>query len=172
MITARGQRINMPAQSDQFEDELTRLRVTEHILGFSIQFHSKTMKNARAYFPSLSVLNCRLRISQMCPMRALVDLSRRRLLKKGFLQKMNKKMTLTKYLQRLTGLKRNIAPYALRIGGRTWLLAKGLDRQFVDFSGNMEVARSICSIFPSYTTPSPTNASKILLRAESHIVNC
>ena len=125
----------MPAQSDQFEDELTRLRVNEHILGFSIQFHSKTMKNARAYFPSLSVLNCRLKISQMCPMRALVDLSHRRLITKGFLQKMNKKMTLTKYLQRLTGLKRNIAPYALRIGGRTWLLAKGLDRQFVDFLG-------------------------------------
>ena len=48
---------------------------------------------------------------------------------------MNKKMSLTKYLQRLTALKQNIAPYALRIGGRTWLLTKGMYRQFVDFLG-------------------------------------
>ena len=135
MVTAKGQRIKMPAQPHLFEMELTRLRGHNHILGFYIQFHSKTMRCARAYFPSLCIMDVHLRVSQMCPVRALVDLSRRRLLPEAFLRKMNTKMTLTKYLQRLTGLERNIAPYALRIGGRTWLLAKGLDRQFVDFLG-------------------------------------
>ena len=47
----------------------------------------------------------------------------------------NKKKRLTNYLQYLTGLEHYIAPYALRIGGRTWLLAEGMDRQFVDFPG-------------------------------------
>ena len=32
-------------------------------------------------------------------------------------------------------MEQDIAPYALRIGGRTWFLANGLDRQFVDFLG-------------------------------------
>ena len=93
------------------------------------------MRYARAYFSSLCVLDAPFKISQMCPVRALIDLSRQRLLSKGFLRKMNKKMTLTKYLKRLTGLKRKISPYAPRIGGHTWLLAMGLDRQFVDFLG-------------------------------------
>ena len=79
IITARGQRIDLPALPDSFDNELTRLRSQEHILGFYIHFDSKTRRNARAYFPSLSILDCRLKISQMCPMTALVDLSHRRL---------------------------------------------------------------------------------------------
>ena len=54
---------------------------------------------------------------------------------KGFLHGLNKKKKLTCYLQGITGLQQYIAPYALRIGGRTWLLANGMDRQFVDFLG-------------------------------------
>ena len=126
----------MPAQPAPFDKELTKLRRQKKILGFYIQFHSKTIRYARAYFPSLCVENNLLKISLMCPVRALVDMSRRRLLKEGFLRTVHKKMTLTRFLQQLTRIKVNIAPYALRIGGRTWLLAKGLDRQFVDFLGN------------------------------------
>ena len=135
MITARGHSVKMPAQPNNFERELTKLRLQSHIVGFYIQFRSKTMRHAQAYFPSLCVLDAHIKISQMCPVRSLIDLSRRRLLKKGFLRTLNRKMTLTKYLQRLTGLRQSIAPYALRIGGRTWLLAMGMDRQFVHFLG-------------------------------------
>ena len=135
MVTINGQTIEMPAQPESFDRELTRLREREHILGFYIVFHSKTMSNARAYFPSLSVLDANMKISLMCPVRALVDMSHLRILRDGFLRTVGKKMTLTKYLRHLTGIKTNIAPYALRIGGRSWLLARGMDRQFVDFLG-------------------------------------
>ena len=50
MITADGLRIKMPNQPDQFEEELTRLRKERHILGFYIQFRSKTMRYAQAFF--------------------------------------------------------------------------------------------------------------------------
>ena len=135
MITARGERVSMPAQPNSFDNKLTRLRRNSHILGFYVQFKSKTMRRARAYFPSLCILDVSLKISEMCPVRALVDISRRRLMKKGFLMSLNKNMKLTRYLQRLSGISQNIAPYALRIGGRTWLLANGMDRQLVDFLG-------------------------------------
>ena len=52
-----------------------------------------------------------------------------------FLKDLNKQRRLTKYLQNLSGVEQDIAPYALRIGGRTWFLANELDRQFVDFLG-------------------------------------
>ena len=71
----------------------------------------------------------------MCPILALNDLLRRGLLKKGFLKALNKEKRLTEYLQFISGLDHYIAPYALRVGGRTWLLSEGMDRQFVDFLG-------------------------------------
>ena len=64
-----------------------------------------------------------------------MDLSQRGIIQKNFLKDLNKKQRLTKYLQNLAGVTEDIAPYALRIGGRTWFLTKGLDRQFVDFLG-------------------------------------
>ena len=135
MVTATGSTVEMPKNPRQFEEALNRLRRREHILGFYVRFRSKTMVSARAYFPSLSIMDTYLSISLMCPVRALVDISRRRLLKNRFLRSLNGDMKLTKYLQKLVGIRRNIAPYALRIGGRTWLLNKGMDRQFVDFLG-------------------------------------
>ena len=39
------------------------------------------------------------------------------------------------FLKGICGTHVNIAPYALRIGGRTWLLTQGMDRQLVDFLG-------------------------------------
>ena len=81
MVTARGERVRMPSQPDVFDKELTKLRKREHILGFYIEFQSKTIRNARAYFPSLCVLNANLKISIMCPVKAVIDMSRRRLIK-------------------------------------------------------------------------------------------
>ena len=125
----------MPDNPWQFKEVLNRLRCQDHILGFYTRFRSKTMPSARAYIPSLCILDAQIPISSMCPVRALVDLSQRGLLKKRFLKSLNGGMKLTKYLQRLVGINDYIAPYALRIGGRTWLLTKGVDRQFVDFLG-------------------------------------
>ena len=135
MITTTGGTIDMPESSRQFQEVLNRLRCQDIILGFFTSFRSKTMPCARAYFPSLCIMDVQLPMSTMCPVRALVDMSRRGLLKKRFLRSLNGGRKLTKYLQTLVGVRDNIAPYALRIGGRTWLLTKGMDRQFVDFLG-------------------------------------
>ena len=134
-VTAGGLVIPMPPQSDCFEQKLIYLRRNHQLLGFYIQFKSKTKNEARAYFPSLCNKTCKLNLEAMCPVRALVDISRRGLLRRRFLKSLNKGSRLTKYLKAITGIDQNIAPYALRIGGRTWLIANGMDRQFVDFLG-------------------------------------
>ena len=125
----------MPRQSSQFEERLTWLRRRGKLLVFYVEFKSKTMERARAYFPSLCTGSRKLNLTTMCPVRALVDISRRGLLKGKFLKSLNKGQRLTKYLKAITGINDNIAPYALRIGGRTWMIANGMDRQFVDFLG-------------------------------------
>ena len=55
--------------------------------------------------------------------------------KRGFLKKNGKGRNLSKYLQALAATTDKVAPYALRIGGRTWYLSRGMDRQFVDYLG-------------------------------------
>ena len=134
-VTKRGEEIAMPKQTERFHRILYRMYITEQIIGLYVTFQSKTMKEARAYLPLLAGVNRATEFSLMCPILSLLDISGRRLLKKRFLHALNRKKRLTKYLQYITGLEQYIAPYALRIGGRTWLLANGLDRQFVDFLG-------------------------------------
>ena len=53
----------------------------------------------------------------------------------GFLGKVGRGSALKKYLQKLVKCKAPVSPYALRIGGRTWNLTHGMDRQFVDYLG-------------------------------------
>ena len=125
----------MPRQPFRFQTLYSRLRSTMRILGVYITFQSKTMREAKAYFPTLSECENMSEFSLICPVLALTDIVQRGLLKNGFIQGLNKEKRLTNYLQWITGLGHYIAPYALRIGGRTWLLANGMDRQFVDFLG-------------------------------------
>ena len=56
-------------------------------------------------------------------------------IKPGFLASHGKGAALMKYLQTLVSCKSPVSPYALRIGGRTWNLTHGMDRQFVDYLG-------------------------------------
>ena len=134
-VTKNGDQISMPGQPEQFHNLLRRLCRENQILGGYITFQSKTMRIARAYLPILSTVSRASEFALICPVLALLDISRRGLLKRKFLHALNKKKKLTHYLQYITGLDNYIAPYALRIGGRTWLLAEGLDRQFVDYLG-------------------------------------
>ena len=104
-------------------------------MGFDIQFNSKTREHARAYFPSLC---CRARSTAfelMCPVRALIQGASQDLIQKSFLKAVNRGRKFTEYFQRISGLEETFAPYALRIGGRTWMLNQGMDRQFCDFLG-------------------------------------
>ena len=125
----------MPKQSDRFYRVLDEMYTTRRLMGVYITFQSKTMKEAKAYLPLLASIGRTTEFSLMCPIVALLVISGRGLLKKKFLNALNRKKRLTNYLQYITGLEHYIAPYALRIGGRTWLLSQGLDRQFVDFLG-------------------------------------
>ena len=119
----------IPCRGDahQFKRMLQRVTLQKEFLGFYIQFHSKTIKQARAYLPNLCALGHRF--EAMCPMKALLQLASQGMVKKGFLKNVNKGTRFSTYLKYVTNIRENIAPYALRIGGRTWLLTKGMDRQ-------------------------------------------
>ena len=134
-VTSGGEEIAMPKETDRFHRMLYQMYTTRQIMGVYITFQSKTMKDAKAYLPLLASIERATEFSLICPILALLDISGRGLLKRRFLKGLNRKKRLTYYLQYITGLEHYIAPYALRIGGRTWLLAQGLDRQFVDFLG-------------------------------------
>ena len=135
VVTVTGIVLPMPSQPQQFYDCLFGSLYKQELLGFYVEFRSKTMAKARAHFPYLSICNVPNEISRICPVRALVDIAQRDRVRETFLRGLNKKRRLTKYLKNLSGVEQDIAPYALRIGGRTWFLANGLDRQFVDFLG-------------------------------------
>ena len=53
----------------------------------------------------------------------------------GFLKSVGRGRALKEYLQQLVSCKAPVSPYALRIGGRTWNITHGMDRQFVDYLG-------------------------------------
>ena len=71
----------------------------------------------------------------MCSVEALINLFRKGCLaKRKFKEGFKVGAELSAYLKTLTcGLK--VSPYALRIGGRTWYISQGMDRQFVDYLG-------------------------------------
>ena len=103
------------------------------VLGFYFEFKSKTMPHARAYLPNLSHPRCHY--SAMCPLAALRTFAEGEDIKPGFLKKAGTGKKLKEYLQSIMNNEASISPYALRIGGRTWYISQGLDRQFVDYLG-------------------------------------
>ena len=105
------------------------------ILGFYINFQSKTMREAQAYFPSLSTISGITKLSAMCPVKALIDIANRGLVSGYFLKTATKSTKLAAYLKLILNSSTTVASYALRIGGRTWKISQGMDRQMVDFLG-------------------------------------
>ena len=65
----------------------------------------------------------------------------------GFLDKVGRGMALKEYLQKLIKCKATVSPYALRIGGRTWKLSNGMDRQLVDFLGTWKIPEASARYF-------------------------
>ena len=133
LMSHRCVRLGGPAKV--FRSQLDQLRRSSRILGFYIDFESKTMQNARAYFPSLCSRKSSTPFAPMCPVRALVQISSRGKMRKAFLKSINKGKLSTKYLNRVSETTEAFALYSLRIGGRTWMLSEGMDRQFCDFLG-------------------------------------
>ena len=116
------------------------------------------MKDARAYLPNLCSVHPAFKA--MCPTKALLEIANQNCVKAGFLKGVNKGTRFSNYLKQVTHIQINIAPYALRIGGRTWLLSKGLDRQLVDFFGNWKSPEASARYFRA----NPAAALKILRR--------
>ena len=103
-----------------------------------IEPHRRNMTLAESLgqdYPSLCSKARMTQFATMCPVRALIEITVKALLKKSFLSSINGGKKFTEYLQELNGVSSSIAPYALRIGGRTWLISNGLDRQLVDYLG-------------------------------------
>ena len=134
-VAQSGQCFKMPKQPRNFRTKLNWLRRNTPILGFFIRYRSKTMAKAISYFPNLCSKKKTTQFITMCPVKALIEITGKALLRKSFLSSINRGKKFTMYLQELNGITSSIAPYALRIGGRTWLISKGLDRQFVDYLG-------------------------------------
>ena len=135
LVLDNGTIIPMPDQPQRFREILLAAWGGGVMAGAFAVFKSKTMSTARAHFPNLSRHAGHSSISTICPILSLAAIANRGLMKKYFLKPINKKKRLTMYLQRLTGLQQYISPYAMRIGGRTWYLANGMERQLVDFLG-------------------------------------
>ena len=114
-------------------------------LGFYIKFKSKTMTNARAYYPNLSTPESNL--AAMCPVRALKDIMARGLMKNRSMTGSWCQRKLRKYLRKLSASESEVPLYALRIGGRTWHISHGLDRQFVDYLGTWKSPESSARYF-------------------------
>ena len=116
-----------------FAHALSQHQAQITVLGFILDFKSKTQLEARAYFPNLSYPRCHYR--NMCPVEALRCVVMRGYWKRGFLKTHGTSTMLTSYLKVLAGDNVGLSSYGLRIGGRTWYLSQGLERQFVDYLG-------------------------------------
>ena len=103
-------------------------------LGFCIEFKSKTQVNATAYFPNIS--HPPNHNSKMYPVEALRELVAKGIFTKAKFRKgCGSSSVLNSYVKSLTDDDLVLSPHALRIGGRTWYISQGVDRQFVDFLG-------------------------------------
>ena len=145
IVTCKGNCIKLPSNQRAFKETVLKARRDHKLLGFYIDFASKTMSDARAYFPNLC--NPATLFREMCPTRALLEITSRSLVKTGFLRTITRKKKLTIYLQQLLQVETDVAPYALRIGGRTWMISMGLDRQFVDYLGTWKSPESSARYF-------------------------
>ena len=133
------------ADAKLFNHQVRSLLTRCPVLGFYIDFKSKTMSHARAYLPNLSSPPCRY--SSICPVSALLSLAGKDMIKVNFLKKAGTGKKLGEYLQSIMNSDNSISPYALRIGGRTWYLSRGMDRQFTDYLGTWKSPQASARYF-------------------------
>ena len=73
MILNNRRCIRMHGSGHIFREKMEGLRQRYRIIGFYIQFDSKTMNRARAYFPSLCSRTRTTTLEPMCHVRALIE---------------------------------------------------------------------------------------------------
>ena len=147
LVTFSGKCYRLPKNRKAFKSALYEARVRGGILGFYYTFQSKTMREAQAYFPSLCTMSKGTKLSAMCPVKALIDIANRELASGNFLKTATKSTKLAAYLKLILDSNTTVAPYALRIGGRTWKISQGMDRQMVDFLGRWKSSEASARYF-------------------------
>ena len=135
-VLDKGRAVKLSGSGLTFNRRLNDLRRSGRIRGFYITFRSKTMAFARAYYPSLCSREAKSRFSAICPVKTLIQVAGHGMVKKAFMKEINRGRKFANYFQYIsTTPAAAFVPYALRIGGRTWMLSKGMNKQFCDFLG-------------------------------------
>ena len=116
-VLKNGRTVRDSAHSENLINCTRKLPRRDKILGFYIEFQSKTMKNALAYFPNLHSFT--KGFHSMCPVTLLLEAARKNWVRKGFLKKLGRGAPIGQYIKTVTTSKGPVSPYALRIGGRT-----------------------------------------------------
>ena len=132
-ILEDGSQVQLSKRKTDFRRCLEMLPEMANVVGFYIPFKSKTMIHARAYYPNLG--SSSPAYVTLCPLLVLKEVGKMGWVEAGFLKTIGKGAALQEYLQRLISCKSPVSPYALRIGGRTWNITHGMDRQFADYLG-------------------------------------
>ena len=126
LVLDNGRCVKLSGSGPTFNRRLNDLRRSGRIWGFYITFRSKTMAFARAYYPSLCSRKTKSRYSAICPVKALLQVAGHGMVKNSFMKKINRGRKFANYFQYIsTTPAEAFVPYALRIGGRTWLFIKG-----------------------------------------------
>ena len=134
-VLNNGRCVRWDGSGPTFKNHVNNLCKTFQILGFYITFRSKTMTFARAYYPSLCSREKLSRFSAMCPVKALIQVASYDMVKTAFMKKINRGKRFAQYFQYISSSPADsFVPYALRIGGRTWLLSRGMDKQLCDLT--------------------------------------
>ena len=113
------------------------LLTSNSIFGFYFIFDDKFHPGARAYFCKVGDLQRSLR--RLCPLRHLektVELSQNSMF---FPKSEITSAVLTKTLETMARVKKNVKPHSLRIGGHTYYTVYGLNPEFRDYLARRKV---------------------------------
>ena len=161
IVTSNGTVNPMSNQQDIFHEELVNLLHKEKIVGYYVEFRSKTMAKARAHFPLLST---NVLLSAICPVRALIDVSQRGLIKKGFLNSINKQQKLKEVFAELNGTRATHCPLRDEDWWENLVLGPGNGPPARRFPRDMEVSRGVGSVLPRRPTISIPTSNSIFHR--------
>ena len=119
---------------------LTMLLVSNAVMGFYFTFDDKFHPGARAYFCKVGDLHHRLKA--ICPISQLITVLKLSPNDIFFPPSEVTRAILTKNMQKLACIRRNVKPHSLRIGGHTFYTVYSLDTDFQDYLARRKVNKA------------------------------
>ena len=113
---------------------------SKSVVGFYFTFDDKFHPGARAYYCMVSDLHRNLR--RVCPLRQLQIILQISHNDSFFPKSEITRVVLTKNMEAIACIKKNIKPHSLRIGGHTYYTVYGLDAGFRDFVARRKVNKA------------------------------